>query len=141
MIVSAGKYATLPGRAGKPSPATVARTMAGKAPTVAAVNVIAKAAKSLTPSDLFGWWQKEARDGGFLYDYLKREKAQTTARYRQVARRMHGFKQNGKSDLRRVADIPLRDYFRWLREDPDFFADNKNLKSLKRDNADVSVYI
>lgn len=99
------------------------------------------AAKGMAPSEFYSWYHRELREGGALDDYLRREKAQTPQRYRQLARRMHGFQQNNRSDVQRVADIPLRDYFRWLREDPDFFADNKNLKSLKRDNQDVCVYV
>ncbi len=95
----------------------------------------------MQPSDFLAWWNRELRSGGELHEYMRVEKARTTERYRAVAKKNHGFKQNNKSDLRKVADIPLRDYFRWLREDPDFFSDNKNLKSLKRDNPDVCVYI
>ena len=87
------------------------------------------------------WWKRELKTGGELHEYLRREKAQTTARYRAVARRQHGFKQNNKSEFRRVADIPVRDFFRIIRQDPEFFNDNGNLRSLKRDNPDVCVYV
>lgn len=128
---------------GGPCPASASPSSAALAdlsPTSAAFNIIARKAKETKPVDFLKWWRDELRTGGELYEYIRREKAQTTARYRAVAKKNHGWKQNNKSDIRKLADIPIRDYFRWLREDPDFFADNKNLKSLKRDNPDVCVY-
>jgi hypothetical protein len=110
-------------------------------PTGAAFNIIARKARETKPEDFLQWWKQELKTGGELNEYLRREKAQTTARYRAVARKNAGFKQNNRSEIRKVAEVPLRDYFRWLREDPDFFRDDKNLRSLKRDNPDVCVYV
>jgi len=124
-----------------PAPPSLSAALADLSPTSAAFQIIAKKAKETTPDDFLKWWRDELRTGGELNEYMRREKAQTAARYRAVARKNAGFKQNNKSDIRKVADVPLRDYFRWLREDPDFFADNKNLRSLKRDNPDVCVYV
>jgi hypothetical protein len=113
-------------------------------PGRAAFQIFERRAKELKPQDFVAWWNKELRSGGELYDYCQREKAQTDNRYREVARRVKGrlgLQLNHKSDFRRVADIPLRDYFRWTKEDPDFFNDDRNLKSLRRDNPDACVYI
>lgn len=106
-----------------------------------AFNIVTARAASMKPVDFMAWWSKELRTGGELANYCEREKHETPKRYRAVARKMDGFKQNNKSDIRRVADIPARDYFRWIKEDPDFFHDDKNLKSLRRDNPDVKVYL
>jgi hypothetical protein len=129
---------------GGPCPAPASHSSAALAdlsPTSAAFQIIARKAKETKPADFLQWWRDELRTGGELCEYIRREKAQTASRYRAVARKNDGWKQNNKSDIRKVADIPIRDYFRWLKEDPDFFADNKNLRSLKRDNPDVCVYV
>lgn len=89
------------------------------------------------------WYWKELREGGVLQEYLAREKDERAVRgrYRRVAKSMAGFQQNNKSDFQMKAAIPLRDYFRWKAEDPHFFEDDKNLRSLKRDNPDVVVAV
>jgi hypothetical protein len=87
------------------------------------------------------WFWKELRWGGCLQEYLQREKATTDKRLRAVARRTDGFKQNNKSDCRVVAHIPAREFFRWRAVDPDFFNENSNLRSLRRDNPDARVYL
>ena len=87
------------------------------------------------------WMWQELREGGFLDTYLKKEKWEGKQRQRAVARRMQGFKQNFKSDLELKACIPAREFFRWKAEDPDFFRDDKNLRSLKRDNPDMPIYV
>lgn len=139
MLVAASKYSSARARVSR---TTQPKARASK-PTLAraAFDVLVPAAKAMNPTEFYAWYHKELKDGGGLAEYLRKEKALTPARYRQLARRMHGFQQNNKSDVRRVADIPLRDYFRWMKEDPDFFADDKNLKSLRRDNKDVCVYL
>lgn len=86
------------------------------------------------------WLEKELKEGGYLKTYLDREKHLTPARYRRLAQRLRGFKQNNKSDMRVRAHVPARDFFRWRHTDPHFFDDQQNLKSLKRDNPDVLVY-
>jgi hypothetical protein len=89
--------------------------------------------------DEYFW--KEMREGGRLYHYLKRERHHSPRRIRAVARRMHGFQQNNRSEHRLLAAVPAREFFRWKEEDPDFWRDNKNLKSLKRDNPDLPVFV
>ena len=124
-----------------PAPPSLCAALADLSPTSAAFQIIARKAKECQPDDFLKWWKDELKTGGELNEYLRREKAQTAQRYRAVARKNAGFKQNHKSDIRKLADLPVRDYFRWLREDPDFFRDDKNLRSLKRDNPDVCVYV
>ncbi len=89
----------------------------------------------------FFW--RELREGGQLKKMFDRERDEraTTARYRRVARATEGFQQNNRSDVRKVASIPVEDFMRWLHTDPDFFADDKNLRSLRRDNPDARVYL
>jgi hypothetical protein len=87
------------------------------------------------------WFWKEIKEGGWLDNYLKREKARTPAAIRRVARMMHGFQQNNKSDFRRLAAIPARLYHRWKAEDEHFFEDDNNLRSLKRDNPELAIYV
>ena len=89
--------------------------------------------------DEFFW--REMREGGRLHRYLQRERHTSVKRLRRVARHMQNFRQNNKSDLRLLAAVPAREFFRWKQEDPDFWADDKNLKSLRRDNPDVCVYV
>ena len=87
------------------------------------------------------WFLRELRDGGYLHTYLARERARTAERYRRVARATSKFKQNNRSDMRVLAHVPARDFIRWRKTDPDFWTDNGNLKSLRRDNPDVKVYV
>lgn len=87
------------------------------------------------------WYWREIKEGGFLHEYLADEKRRTPQMIRRVARVMDGFQQNNRSDVRRLADIPARLYHRWKAEDKDFFSDDNNLRSLKRDNPDLPVYV
>lgn len=91
---------------------------------------------------LMAWFWRELKDGGWLHSYLRREKGVKTGRdLRRVARLMHGFRQNNKSDFRRLAAIPARLYHRWKTEDEHFWEDDNNLRSLKRDNPDAAIYV
>ena len=49
-----------------------------------------------------------------------------------------------KSEFEHVATIPLRTFMRAYRNDKDFFLDDNNLRSLKRDNPEfeklISIY-
>jgi len=87
------------------------------------------------------WFWRELKEGGVLHQYLARERAQTERRYRKVARQMDGWKQNNRSDWRLLAAVPARDFHRWRGEDPHFWEDDKNLKSLRRDNPDAAVFV
>jgi len=140
MIEAAGKYSPIR-RGGHPPPVRSGAALVDSSPTGAAFNIIAGRAKEMEPDDFLLWWRNELKTGGELSEYMRVEKARTSERYRAVAKKNEGFKQNNRSDVRKVAEVPLRDYFRWLREDPDFWKDDKNLKSLKRDNPDVCVYL
>jgi len=84
------------------------------------------------------WRWRELREGGVLYNYLQRKRAETRRRWEAVGRARYGFQQNPKSDLQLLASVPAYDYFRWIRQDKHFFRDPKNLRALKRDNAHVT---
>lgn len=86
------------------------------------------------------WFFKELREGGFLKRYVDAEKAELPKLIRATAIRERNFVQNNKSEWRRMASIPGRLYHRWLAEDPDFWKDRKNLKSLKRDNPELAIW-
>lgn len=87
------------------------------------------------------WLWRELREGGRLHEYLRREKATSGRRMRAVARRMHGFRQNAKSDLRLLAAVPAREFHRWKKEDPHFWEDDSNLRAWRRDNPDAKVFL
>lgn len=88
------------------------------------------------------WRWRELREGGCLHAYLNRMRATTKRRWEAVGRARHGFKQNPKSDFQLLASVPAYDYFRWTRQDRNFFRDPKNLRALKRDNPHVtSVFV
>lgn len=87
------------------------------------------------------WYWKELREGGMLFDYLRRERALSARRIRQVARKMHKVQRNLKSDFELKAAVPAREFFRWKAEDKDFWRDDKNLKSLKRDNPEMAIFV
>lgn len=85
------------------------------------------------------WAWRELREGGLIQEYFRVEKATMGFRIRDVAKRRHGFKQNNKSEYQHVATVPARLYHRMLREDRHFWEDDKNLRSLKRDNPELPV--
>jgi hypothetical protein len=130
MLLTAGKYSTVrqvqtPGP--RPAPTRAPRLFV---PTISGAR-----------DCLRDWYWRELKEGGFLDRYLKAEKARTPAMIRQVARLMAGFQQNNKSDFRRICTIPARLYHRWKAEDEHFFEDDGNLRSLKRDNPDLPIYV
>lgn len=87
------------------------------------------------------WYWREIKEGGMLSEYLRRERHTSTRRMRAIKRRMMGIKPNAKSDIQLKAAVPAREFFRWRAEDKDFWADDANLKSWKRDNPDAAVFI
>lgn len=99
---------------------------------------VPKLGKDIPFSD---WYFRELREGGVLAEYVRREKHQSARRHREVAQRNAGFQQNKRSDFRLLAAIPAREYFRWRKVDADFWSDDKNLKSYKRDTPDACVYL
>lgn len=86
------------------------------------------------------WFWTELRDGGLLQRYIASEKRSMERHVRRTAIACRNFSQNNRSEFRRVASIPARLFFRWRGEDPDFWADKKNLKSLKRDNPELAIW-
>lgn len=90
------------------------------------------------------WMWKELRGGGFLMRYIEAEKAQSAQRARRVARQMRNVSVQRQAtntwDWELKAAIPAREFFRWKAMDPDFWRDDNNLRSLKRDNPDLCIY-
>ena len=89
--------------------------------------------------DEYFW--REMREGGLLHNYIQRERARSKDRIRAVAERFWKRVQNTKSEHRLLAAVPAREFFRWQQEDPHFWEDDKNLKSLKRDNPDMAIFV
>jgi len=87
------------------------------------------------------WMWREMREGGYLKQYLARERHTSRKRIRRVAKAMHGFKQNNHSEHQLKAAVPMREFFRWKAEDNDFWRDDSNLRSLKRDNPDMAIFV
>jgi hypothetical protein len=90
---------------------------------------------------LADWYWREIKEGGFLFNYLDSEKRRMPGAIRMIARVMDGFQQNPQSDFRRLAAVPARLYHRWKGEDEHFFEDDSNLRSLKKDNPDLPIYV
>ena len=131
MLLTAGKYTDVRQASAPRRPVQTARRGPGIfVPTVKG-----------SANCLREWFWRELKDGGFLQRYFSREKARTPNAIRHVARLMHGFQQNNKSDFQRKATIPAKLYHRWKDVDPHFFDDDNNLRSLKRDNPDLPVYV
>ena len=96
----------------------------------------------LNPASMFeDWYFKELREGGMLAEYIRREKATTHRRIRRVARQTQHVKPNFKSDVQLKAVVPAREFMRWRHTDRDFWADDSNLKRLKRDNPEMRIFI
>ena len=127
MIIAANKYGSARGTARRESRPTT-RSPQILVPTANGRRVMLK-----------DWWFQECKEGGFLHEYIRREKGRMPQMLRNVARVMAGFKQNNKSDFRLIAAVPARLYQRLKAEDKDFFSDNQNLRNLRRDNPDVTV--
>lgn len=89
------------------------------------------------------WILQESKPGGKLHNYVMREKAQSVARMRRLAGSLwrRDWKQNNKSDFRVLSHVPVREFLRWRQEDPNFWDDDNNLRSFRRDNPDARVYI
>jgi hypothetical protein len=84
---------------------------------------------------------RELREGGRLHEYLRIERALTERRWRRLRARMGAVKQNPQSDWKLLAAVPRRDFHRWQQTDPDFWRDNSNLRSLRRDNPDLPIFV
>ena len=132
MIIAASKYGEVKRTGAETRPITPI------APKTPHIFVPTEASRRMLLRD---WWWRETREGGFLREYVRREKGCMPRELRKVARVMASFTQNPKSDFRLVASVPARLYQRLKAEDPDFFADNQNLKNLRRDNPDAVVKI
>lgn len=87
------------------------------------------------------WVHKELKPGGYLDRYYEFKKRQTAAALRAVAIRTRHFKQNNKVDARVLAHVPLATYMMMRRMDPHFWQDDKNIKSIKRDEPDFKSYV
>lgn len=87
------------------------------------------------------WMYRELREGGRLHEYLRAERALTERRWRRVRASMEGWKNNPRSDWKLLAAVPRRDFHRWQQTDPDFWRDDANLRSLRRDNPDVAIFV
>lgn len=138
MIVTAGKYTDV--RA-TPSPRSYPPrgTARGDArPTAPQLFLPTPKARAL---NLREWFWRELKDGGELDTYLKRRRAGMKDKVRLAARLMHGFRQNNRSSFRRLASVPAELYHRWKNEDEHFWEDDNNLRSLKRDNDELPIYV
>jgi hypothetical protein len=87
------------------------------------------------------WFWKELREGGALHRYLQRERSRLKGQVRSIGRRLRDWRQNPKSDWELEFAVPARLYHRWLKEDPDFWKDRSNLRSLKRDNPELTIKV
>lgn len=87
------------------------------------------------------WVEKAIKPGGPLYKYYQFKRNQTDAAMRAVAIRTKDFKQNNEVDARVLAHVPLWTYIMCRKMDPNFWRDNSNLKSIKRDNPDARIYL
>jgi hypothetical protein len=141
MVLAASKYGAVrtSGRPGVRPPAPPAGPSRRPDRPAGGLNLLLPARRR--DGTLPAFVERELRSGGLLQRYLEQERAATEARYRAVARQTAGFQQNHRSDLRVLAHVPARDYFRWLATDPHFWQDDQNLRSLRRDNPHVKVYL
>jgi hypothetical protein len=139
LLVAGSKYASVQAQVDRPMDRRgCVQTPGQRRPSAPANIFVPRLGKELRFEE---WYWKELREGGYLETYLRQEKHLSRRRMRAVAREMDGFEQNKKSDFRLKAAIPAREFFRWKREDPDFWADDNNLRSFKRDNPDACVYV
>jgi hypothetical protein len=143
MITTAGKYTSIDSAALRPNLPRSARQATRRPAVRTGRQLHGLYLPTLTGSAtvLRDWYWRELKEGGQLYNYLQREKASLPKAMRLAGRIMHGFKQNPKSDFQRLAAIPAKLYHRWKTVDEQFFDDDNNLRSLKRDNPDLPIYV
>lgn len=88
------------------------------------------------------WLKRELAEGQYLHRYLQRDKAHAVDRWRAVAMASAGFRPNSKhQDGREIARVPLRDFLRWRKTDPDFWKDDANLKKLAKEDPAIRACI
>lgn len=130
MLVGATKYADVAAHRGRGAAATAPRSLNLLLPKPGEV------------LDWPEWWWQELRQGGYLQRYLDYEKKHLIPRQiRTLAEDSRNLEQPKKSEFRRLARIPMRLFLRWRQEDPDFWSDRSNLKSLKRDNPELAIWL
>lgn len=136
-LVTASKYGSVRAGGAAPArtlPAPSTKPKPGRGPTIL---IPTKGGRVNWPE----WFERELREGGYLFEYLRQEKALAEQRNRKLARRAHQMKANPKSDWRLLAMVPQREFHRWHKEDKYFWNDDNNLKSLKRDNDTWRAFI
>lgn len=137
MITSASKYASVRAEAERPIRRQASTLITTPGSTAPQVMVRPK------PGAFVGleeWFWRELREGGVLQRYLAKEVYQHKDRVRAIGKQYQDFKQNGKSDLELMAAVPARDYHRWRAVDQHFWSDRGNLRSLKRDNPEMTIF-
>ena len=131
--------ATSPARGGgrahvsSPGPST--------SPRQAAPAILVPRFRSSGGDSIPDWMHRELREGGRLHEYLRVERALAERRWRRVSSRFSGYKPNAKSEWKLLAAVPPRDFHRWQKTDPDFWRDDSNLRSLRRDNPDMPIFL
>lgn len=148
MIVAASKYSDVRAAAGSPlPPASRSRPRPHVASPAPSASPRRTAPAILIPKHharargFPEWFERELREGGRLHEYLRAEKVMTERRWRRVRALYDRYRQNNRSDWRLIAAIPGRDFHRWQKVDPNFWDDNANLRSLRRDNPDMPIFV
>jgi hypothetical protein len=75
-----------------------------------------------------------------LKHYVDEEKAMTRLRQLKIAKREHAKGARAVEGLGQlIGVVDARNYFRWMREDPDFWRDSKNIDKFLSDNKQCAV--
>jgi hypothetical protein len=130
MIVAASKYSAVP----------VVKKQAPRAPQSprAPQVVVKRPSVAMSSQQWLDWFHSELRSGRSLDQYFQMKKAKIQQEIRECARKNWGRKQNNRSELEWEMEVPSSLYHYWKFQDPHFWEDKANLKSLRRDNDDLT---
>jgi len=126
MIVAASKYTPVPGPKERRSAAAPQVLVKKQRPT------------QMTNAQWVDWFNSELRSGRSLDQYFKAKKHAINQSIRKLARKNWGKRQINKSDFEWKFEVPTALYHYWKAQDPHFWDDPANLRSLRRDNDDLT---
>jgi len=86
------------------------------------------------------WVERTLRNGCFLHEYLRREKARTTERMRTVAAQNQDYERRRGSEHNLVGVMDMRTWMRWQLSEPGVMEDVKEFKKLVKDNPEMTPW-
>lgn len=86
------------------------------------------------------WVERSMRHGNFLHEMLRREKAATNFRQRQVAQRYAGYERRPGSDFNLIGVTDATTFQRWYQTDPGIIEDPSEFKKFVKQNPEMRPF-